>query len=108
MVYIWYYVVNNNFGVIRSFRDRETGYLFHREASRRWVVIARLPCESFASCIAREPLNDVRFPAGNPFEALRKGDRAGQHSIRVIDQYRICFRWEAGQAYNMELTDYHN
>ncbi|MBV8706004.1 MAG: type II toxin-antitoxin system RelE/ParE family toxin, partial [Acidobacteriaceae bacterium] len=51
-------------------------------------------------------LNDLRVPPGNHLEAL-KGDRAGQHSIRVNDQYRICFRWTDEGVYDVEITDYH-
>ena len=51
-------------------------------------------------------LNDLRVPPANHLKAL-KGDRAGQYSIRVNDQYRICFRWKDGDAYDVELTDYH-
>jgi len=51
-------------------------------------------------------LEDLRAPPGNRLEAL-KGDRNGQHSIRINDQWRICFRWEAGDAYGVEIVDYH-
>lgn len=51
-------------------------------------------------------INDLRIPPGNRLEAL-KGDRKGQHSIRINDQWRICFRWRAGNAYDVEITDYH-
>jgi len=51
-------------------------------------------------------LNDLRIPPGNQFEAL-KGDRKGQHSIRINDQWRICFKWSDGDAYDVEITDYH-
>jgi proteic killer suppression protein len=51
-------------------------------------------------------ITDLRLPPGNQLEAL-KGDRAGQYSVRVNDQYRICFRWENGDAHDVELTDYH-
>ena len=51
-------------------------------------------------------INDLRIPPGNRLEAL-KGDRKGQNSIRVNDQWRICFRWRAGNAYDVEITDYH-
>ena len=51
-------------------------------------------------------LNDLRIPPGNRLEAL-SGDRAGQHSIRVNDQWRLCFRWSEGQAFDVELVDYH-
>lgn len=74
--------------------------------------------ESFPSAICRsalrkllvidaaESLEDLRVPPGNRLEKLR-GDRAGQHSIRVNDQWRICFRWGSGDAYDVELVDYH-
>jgi toxin HigB-1 len=55
---------------------------------------------------AAEELTDLRVPPGNRLEQL-KGDRQGQHPIRVNDQWRICFRWEAGNAYDVEIVDYH-
>jgi proteic killer suppression protein len=53
-----------------------------------------------------DELTDLRVPPGNRLERL-KGDRQGQHSIRINDQWRICFRWEAGNAYDVEIVDYH-
>ena len=55
---------------------------------------------------AAEKLDDLRVPPGNRLERLR-GDRSGQHSIRINDQWRICFRWQAGDAYDVEIVDYH-
>lgn len=55
---------------------------------------------------AAEALEDLRVPPGNRLEKL-KGDRAGQHSVRVNDQWRICFRWAGGNAYDVEIVDYH-
>jgi len=55
---------------------------------------------------AAPELNDLRIPPGNQLEAL-KGDRKGQHSIRINNQWRICFKWSAEDAYNVEITDYH-
>lgn len=55
---------------------------------------------------AAEQLEDLRIPPGNRLEKL-KGDRAGQHSIRVNDQWRVCFRWKDGNAYDVEIVDYH-
>jgi proteic killer suppression protein len=55
---------------------------------------------------AAADLNDLRVPPGNRLERLR-GDRAGQHSIRVNDRWRICFRWRSGDAYDVEIVDYH-
>jgi proteic killer suppression protein len=92
--------------VIRSFRDRETEDLFHREASRRWANIARVALRRLRLLNRASLLTDLRVPPANQLEAL-KGDRAGQYSIRVNDQYRICFRWQNGDAYDVELTDYH-
>lgn len=91
--------------MIRSFRDRETEDLFHREASRRWASIARVALRRLRLLNRASLLMDLRAPPGNQLEAL-KGDRAGQYSIRVNDQYRICFRWEGGDAHDVELTDY--
>ncbi len=56
---------------------------------------------------AAESLQDVRIPPGNRLEKL-SGDREGQHSIRINDQWRICFRWKDGNAYDVEITDYHS
>jgi len=53
-----------------------------------------------------QSLNDLRVPPGNRLEALQ-GDRAGQHSIRINDQWRVCFRWQEGDAYDVEIVDYH-
>ncbi len=55
---------------------------------------------------AASELNALRIPPGNRLEAL-KGDRKGQHSIRINDQWRICFKWKAGDAYDVEIADYH-
>jgi proteic killer suppression protein len=92
--------------MIRSFADRDTEMLFHREASRRWQAIARVALRRLRLLHRATTLDDLRVPPGNRLEAL-KGDRTGQHSIRVSDQYRICFRWNRGDAYEVELTDYH-
>ena len=56
---------------------------------------------------AIEDIRELRVPSGNKLEKL-KGDRAGQHSIRINDQWRICFIWREGNAYEVEITDYHN
>jgi len=97
--------------VIRSFADRATEDLFNGIDSRR----ARQTCPSTVwSVVGRKltQLNRVRdlgelaVPPGNRLEAL-KGTRRGQHSIRINDQYRICFRWEDGYADAVEVTDYH-
>ena len=92
--------------MIRSFRDRETELLFDRYASKRWSLIARPALRKLRILHRAKKLDDLLVPPGNRLELLR-GDRAGQHSIRVNDQYRICFRWDRGDAFEVELTDYH-
>ncbi len=68
--------------------------------------VARRAAQKLAVLDAATDLNDLRVPPGNRLEAL-KGDRAGQHSIRVNDQWRICFRWSEGNAHDVEVRDYH-
>jgi proteic killer suppression protein len=92
--------------VIRSFRDRRTEDLFYREASPVWSGIARVALRRLRLLHRAASLGDLRVPPGNRLEALR-GDRAGQYSIRINDRYRVCFRWRDGDAYDVEVTDYH-
>ena len=92
--------------MIRSFRDRETEDLFHRRASRRWVDIARAALRRLRLLHRAGSLEELYAMPGNRLERLR-GNRVGQYSIRVNDQYRICFRWRDGDASDVELTDYH-
>ena len=92
--------------MIRSFHDRETEELFHREASRQWANIGRIALRRLRLLHRSVALTDLRAVPGNRLEAL-KGGRAGQHSIRVNDRCRICFRWKDGDAFEVELTDYH-
>ena len=97
--------------MIRSFADQPTRDVFDGNESRR----ARARCPVTLWRVARRKLtqlNRVRelrelaVPPGNRLERL-SGDRAGQHSIRINDQYRVCFRWEAGHAHEVEITDDH-
>ena len=93
--------------VIRSFRDRETERLFNRERTR--VVPANLRKASLRKLLlldAASSLADLRVPPGNRLEKLR-GDREGHHSIRINQQYRICFSWSVGSASDVEIVDYH-
>jgi proteic killer suppression protein len=93
--------------VIRSFRDPETERLFHRERSRRLPGdIQRPALRKLVMLEAAVALDDLRVPPGNRLEAL-KADRHGQHSIRINDQWRICFRWRSGGADDVEIVDYH-
>jgi proteic killer suppression protein len=92
--------------VIRSFRDSATEDLFHRFASRRWSGIARIALRKLRLLHRARSLRDLTAPPSNRLEKL-KGDRAGRYSIRVNDQYRICFLWDGADASEVELTDYH-
>jgi proteic killer suppression protein len=93
--------------VIRGFRDRETKKVFERERSRRLPPdVQRRAHRKLLLLDAAEALDDLRVPPGNRLERL-SGDRAGQYSIRVNDQWRVCFRWERGDAYDVEIADYH-
>ena len=91
---------------IRSFRDTETKKLFLMGRSRRFGAIARTAVRKLDMLDASVLLVDLRSPPGNRLEAL-VGNRAGQHSIRVNDQYRLCFRWTEAGAEDVEMTDYH-
>jgi toxin HigB-1 len=92
--------------VIQSFRDAATRQLFETRAVRRWAGIAAAALRKLDQMEAARSLADLRVPPGNRLEAL-KGDRAGQHSIRINDQYRICFIWESDGAHEVEIVDYH-
>jgi proteic killer suppression protein len=93
--------------VIRSFRDRETEKVFNRELSRRWSRdLQRVARRKLLMLDAAETLADLRMPPGNRLEKL-SGDREGQYSIRINDQWRICFRWGEGDAHDVEIIDYH-
>jgi proteic killer suppression protein len=93
--------------VIQSFADRDSERLFRREFVRRFPgQLQRLMLRKLALVDAAEQLEDLRVPPGNRLEKL-KGDRAGQHSIRVNDQWRICFRWKNGNAFDVVVIDYH-
>jgi addiction module HigA family antidote len=93
--------------MIRSFRDKETEKLFNREVSRKFPKnIQKVALRKLGILDAADLLQDLRLPPGNRLEKLT-GDRAGQYSIRINDQWRICFRWGECDAYDVELTDYH-
>lgn len=93
--------------MIKSFRDKETERLFAREFSRRFPAnLHRVAWSKLAVLDAAERLEDLRIPPGNRLEKLT-GDREGQYSIRINQQYRVCFEWRAGDAYEVEITDYH-
>ena len=93
--------------MVRSFADKETEHLFATEQSRR------LPPDIHFRALARlnqlhsaTSLDDLRFPPSNRLEPL-KGHRAGQWSLRINDQWRLCFQFENGDAFHVEIVDYH-
>ena len=93
--------------MIRSFADDGAEALFHGRAARRLPSdIQRVAQRKLRQIHAAEILSDLSVPPGNHLEAL-KGDRSGQHSIRINDQWRICFVWTDGGAENVEIVDYH-
>ena len=91
--------------MIRSFRDAETEQVFPGIRSRRFQAIEKTAIRKLFQLHAARTLYDLRAP-GNSLEAL-KGGRAGQHSIRINDRYRLCFVWEDGDADQVEIADYH-
>jgi proteic killer suppression protein len=74
--------------------------------SRRWNLIARVAVRKLVQIDTVTTLDELSVPPGNRLEAL-KGDRAGLHSIRINDQWRVCFRWESDGVYDVEIVDYH-
>lgn len=92
--------------VIRTFADGDTEALFNGVRVRRFVNIERPARRKLEYLDAAVSLDDLRVPPGNRLEAL-KGDRAGQYSIRVNDQFRVCFRWRNGDACDVAIIDYH-
>ena len=93
--------------MIKSFRDQETEKIFNRQFSGKLPQnIQRIARKKLVILDAATELDDLRIPPCNRLEAL-KGDRKGQHSIRINKQWRICFKWRAGDAYDVEITDYH-
>jgi len=93
--------------MIQSFRDRETEKVFRREGTRRLPRdIQRMAQRKLAILDAAESLQDLRVPPGNRLEKL-SGERNGQHSIRINDQWRVSFRWRELDAYDVEIADYH-
>jgi toxin HigB-1 len=90
--------------VIRSFQDVETERVFLGTRSRKFQAIEKTAIRKLFQLHAAKTLNDLRAP-GNSLEAMR-GDRAGQHSIRINDRYRLCFIGEDAGAYQAEIADY--
>jgi proteic killer suppression protein len=92
--------------MIRTFADKDTEALFHGNRVRRFVNMEAVARRKLVQINAAATLDFLRVPPGNRLEAL-KGDRAGQYSIRVNDQFRVCFRWRDGDALDVGIVDYH-
>ena len=94
--------------VIKSFRNRHSEYVWQRRYAKRLPQdLHRRAYQKLVMLDAASRIEDLVVPPANRLEAL-KGSRKGQHSIRVNDQYRICFRWHGGDAYDVEIVDYHD
>ena len=92
--------------MIGSFADREAALINDGGRSRRYAGLEKLIARKLNALRYANDLHDLMVPPGNRLEAL-KGDRTGQHSIRVNKQFRICFTWEGRHAYEIEIVDYH-
>ena len=92
--------------VIKTFRGKDTEALFRGERVKRFVNIQTIAMRKLAILNQAVQLDDLRVPPGSRLEALA-GDRAGQHSIRVNDQFRVCFRWTTAGPQDVEIVDYH-
>lgn len=91
---------------IQSFADKHTQHLFEGQRVRRWINVEAVAMRKLAMLNAATVLDDLRIPPANRLEALR-GDCRGQHSIRINDQYRVCFVWTPTGPANVEIADYH-
>jgi proteic killer suppression protein len=90
--------------MIKSFRNKETEALFREgRGHQAWRSFERIARKKLLMLDAATSLHDLKAPPNNQLEAL-KGDREGQHSIRINDQYRVCFEWKDGHAYNVEVV----
>lgn len=94
--------------MIQSFADKDTRAIFERKRSRRLPSdIHKRAHRKLLTIHGADALEDTNVPPGNKLHQL-EGDRAGQHAIWINDQWRICFRWKDGNAYDVEITDYHD
>jgi proteic killer suppression protein len=92
--------------MIRGFRDKKTERFFSGDIVKDFSSFRKVAERKLTMLDNASDLKDLLSPAGNRLERLR-GDRAGQHSIRINDQWRICFLWKADGPYEVEITDYH-
>jgi proteic killer suppression protein len=92
--------------VILSFQSADTERLFRDERVRQWQTIENIARRKLDMLHAARRLEDLKVPPGNRLHKL-VGDREGQHAISINGQYRVCFAWRDGNAYDVEITDYH-
>jgi len=93
--------------MIKSFRDKDAERIFNRQRVKRFSLsVQKLAQRKIDLIEGADLIEDLRTPPGNRLEKL-SGNRKGQYSIRVNDQWRICFRWKSGQAADVEIVDYH-
>ena len=93
--------------MIKSFKDREAERIYSRRFSRKLPHdIQEIALRKMKMINNAVSINDLRIPPANRLEKLKK-DRTGQYSVRINDQWRICFKWKDGDAYDVEITDYH-
>lgn len=92
--------------MIKSFGDRDTEALYGGACPGAWRAFRRIAERKLQMLEAAKALSDLKSPPGNRLEKLQ-GDRKGQHSIRINDQWRVCFRWEGSDAHDVEVVDYH-
>jgi proteic killer suppression protein len=93
--------------MIKSFKDKETKKVYSREGSRKLPIdIQQVALRKLRMINNAKNLNDLRIPPANKLEKL-KGTREGQDSVRINDQWRVCFKWKDGDAQEIEITDYH-
>jgi len=104
-VYILRYALYNS-SVVKTFRCKDTEALYNDFFAARFSSIERQARRKLLYLNSARTLQDLSQPPGNRLEAL-KGNRYGQHSIRINDQWRICFRWEDGNVLDVEIVDYH-
>jgi toxin HigB-1 len=92
--------------MIRSFKSAEAERIFQRAGSKKFRSVERIVLRKLLQLEASQRLDDLRVPPGNRLEKL-SGNRAGQFSIRINDQWRLCFRWIENAAWDVEIVDYH-
>lgn len=92
--------------MIKGFKCKDTERLFRHQSVQRFGTVERIALRKLKYLDSAKYLSDLRSPPGNKLEAL-KGNRRGQHSIRINDQWRICFKWEEETASDVEIVDYH-